>query len=99
MLGDSNLKLELPYGVQEHSIDKAVVHENYDINDSLHRNDTFLNGLCDCCLGVVNVTFLAIVLTANIFCGWGVLGHIGEVTLSVNLGDKIMIISNILITI
>ena len=39
MLGDSNLKLELPYGVQEHSIDKAVVHENYDINDSLHQND------------------------------------------------------------
>ena len=39
MLGDSNLKLELPYGVQEHDIDKAVVHENYDINDSLHQND------------------------------------------------------------
>ena len=39
VLGDSNLKLELPYGVQEHSIDKAVVHENYDINDELHKND------------------------------------------------------------
>ena len=39
VLGDSNLKLELPYGVQEHDIAKAVVHENYDINDSLHQND------------------------------------------------------------
>lgn len=39
VLGDSNLKLELPYGVQEHNIEKAVVHENYDINDSLHQND------------------------------------------------------------
>ena len=39
VLGDSNLKLELPYGVQEHNIEKAVVHENYDINDELHQND------------------------------------------------------------
>ena len=39
MLGDSNLKLELPYGVQEHRIEKAAVHENYDVNDDLHQND------------------------------------------------------------
>ena len=39
VLGDSNLKLELPYGVQEHNIVKAAVHENYDINDELHQND------------------------------------------------------------
>ena len=39
VLGDSNLKLDLPYGVQEHKISKAIVHENYDSNDVLHHND------------------------------------------------------------
>ena len=39
MLGDSHLKLDLPYGVQEHTIAKAVVHEDYDDGDSLHHND------------------------------------------------------------
>ena len=39
VLGDSNLKLELPYGVQKHSIAKALVHENYDREDSYHRDD------------------------------------------------------------
>ena len=39
VLGDSNLKLDLPHGVQEHMIAKAVVHEDYDAGDSVHHND------------------------------------------------------------
>jgi len=39
VLGDSNLKLELQFGVQEHKIIQALVHENYDVNDELHQND------------------------------------------------------------
>ena len=39
VLGDSNLKLDLPHGVQEHTIAKAVVHEDYDAGDSVHHND------------------------------------------------------------
>jgi len=39
ILGDSNLKLELQFGVQEHRIMQALVHENYDINDEFHQND------------------------------------------------------------
>jgi len=39
VLGDSNLKLELQFGVQEHTIMQALVHEDYDINDEYHQND------------------------------------------------------------
>lgn len=39
VLGDSNLKLELQFGVQEHKIMQALVHEDYDINDLYHQND------------------------------------------------------------
>ena len=39
VLGDSNLRLDLPHGVQEHTISKAVVHEDYDLGDSVHHND------------------------------------------------------------
>ena len=39
VLGDSNLALELPQGVQTHTIAKAAVHENYDANDELHIHD------------------------------------------------------------
>ena len=44
--------------------------------NSLHGNNTLLYCLSDCCLGVVNVAFLTIIFTANIFCSWGVLGNI-----------------------
>jgi len=39
VLGDSNLKIDLQFGVQEHNILQALVHENYDINDEYHEND------------------------------------------------------------
>jgi len=39
VLGDSNLKMELQFGVQEHRIMQALVHENYHINDEFHEND------------------------------------------------------------
>ena len=38
-LGDSNLKIDLQFGVQEHKILQALVHEDYDINDEYHEND------------------------------------------------------------
>merc|ERR550519_2203200 len=39
ILGDSHLGLDLQFGVQEHSIMKALVHEDYDIRDDFHYND------------------------------------------------------------
>ena len=39
VLGDSNLRLDLAHGVQEHTIAKAAVHEDYDLGDSVHHND------------------------------------------------------------
>ena len=39
VLGDSHLGLDLQFGVQEHPILKALVHENYNINDNYHYND------------------------------------------------------------
>jgi len=39
VLGDSNLKVELQFGVQEHKIMQALVHEDYDINDEYHQHD------------------------------------------------------------
>jgi len=39
VLGDSNLKIDLQFGVQEHKILQALVHEDYDINDEYHEND------------------------------------------------------------
>ena len=43
VLGDSHLGLDLQYGVQEHTILKALVHENYNINDNYHYNDIGLD--------------------------------------------------------
>lgn len=39
VLGDSHLGLDLQFGVQEHAIMRALVHENYNINDEFHYND------------------------------------------------------------
>ena len=39
ILGDSNLQIDLPFGVQELQLLHAVVHENYDRNDDHHFND------------------------------------------------------------
>ena len=39
VLGDSHLGLDLQFGVQEHAIMRALVHENYNINDKFHYND------------------------------------------------------------
>ena len=43
VLGDSHLGLDLQFGVQEHPILKALVHENYNINDNYHYNDIGLD--------------------------------------------------------
>ena len=43
VLGDSHLGLDLQFGVQEHTILKALVHENYNINDNYHYNDIGLD--------------------------------------------------------
>jgi len=39
VLGDSNLNLDLPFGVQELSFEMAIVHENYDKHDDYHFHD------------------------------------------------------------
>ena len=53
VLGDSHLGLDLQFGVQEHTILKALVHENYNINDNYHYNDIGL----DFDLYKLNLTF------------------------------------------
>ena len=39
VLGDSNLKIDLPFGVQQHEISQVIVHENYRPDDSFHYED------------------------------------------------------------
>jgi hypothetical protein len=39
VLGDSNLNLDLPFGVQSLAIEKALAHENYDTASGLHTSD------------------------------------------------------------
>jgi hypothetical protein len=39
VLGDSNLNLDLPFGVQTLAIEKALAHENYDTASGLHTSD------------------------------------------------------------
>merc|ERR1719369_2551842 len=39
ILGDSNLHQDIQFGVQEHTIMRALVHENYDINEKIHHHD------------------------------------------------------------
>jgi hypothetical protein len=39
VLGDSNLDLDLPFGVQSLAIEKALAHENYDTASGLHTSD------------------------------------------------------------
>ena len=39
ILGDSNLNLDLPFGVQTIAIEKALAHENYDTSDPQHNHD------------------------------------------------------------
>ena len=39
VLGDSNLNIDLPFGVQSHEISQVIVHENYRPDDSFHYED------------------------------------------------------------
>jgi hypothetical protein len=39
ILGDSNLNIDLPFGVQSHDISDVIIHENYKPEDSLHFDD------------------------------------------------------------
>ena len=39
VLGDANLKIDLPFGVQTHEILSVSVHEDYSPDDAFHHND------------------------------------------------------------
>lgn len=39
VLGDANLQIDLPFGVQAHEISEVIVHENYRPDDSFHYED------------------------------------------------------------
>ena len=39
VLGDANLNIDLPFGVQTHEISQVIVHENYRPDDSFHYED------------------------------------------------------------
>ena len=39
VVGDSNLKIDLPFGVQTHEISQVIVHENYRPDDKFHYED------------------------------------------------------------
>jgi len=39
VVGDSNLKIDLPFGVQQHEISQVMVHENYRPDDNFHYED------------------------------------------------------------
>ena len=39
MLGDANLNIDLPFGVQNHEISEVRVHENYRPEDQYHHED------------------------------------------------------------
>ncbi|XP_047477086.1 transmembrane protease serine 9-like [Penaeus chinensis] len=60
VLGDSNLREDLPYGVQFHAISEVVIHPDYSTFDNVHPNDigimmlrdyaTFSHQVCSVCL-------------------------------------------------
>ena len=39
VVGDSNLKIDLPFGIQTHEISQVIVHENYRPDDKFHYED------------------------------------------------------------
>ena len=39
VLGDSNLNIDLPFGVQSHEISQVIIHENYKPEESFHFDD------------------------------------------------------------
>ncbi len=39
VLGDSNLNIDLPFGVQTHEISEVIVHEDYMPEDKFHYQD------------------------------------------------------------
>ena len=39
VLGDANLNIDLPFGVQNHEISEVIVHENYRPEDRYHHED------------------------------------------------------------
>ena len=39
VLGDANLNIDLPFGVQNHEISEVIVHENYRPEDEYHHED------------------------------------------------------------
>ena len=39
VLGDANLNIDLPFGVQNHEISEVIVHENYRPEDQYHHED------------------------------------------------------------
>ena len=52
VLGDSNLNIDLPFGVQVHEISQVIVHENYRPDDSFHYEDIGTNKQT-CCKNVL----------------------------------------------
>ena len=51
VLGDSNLNIDLPFGVQVHEISQVIVHENYRPDDSFHYED--IGNKQACCKNVL----------------------------------------------
>ena len=51
VLGDSNLNIDLPFGVQVHEISQVIVHENYRPDDSFHYED--IGNKQTCCKNVL----------------------------------------------
>ena len=39
VLGDANLNIDLPFGVQNHEISEVIIHENYRPEDKYHHED------------------------------------------------------------
>ena len=39
ILGDSNLNIDLPFGVQSHDISQVIIHENFKPEDAFHFDD------------------------------------------------------------
>ncbi|XP_063604565.1 prostasin-like [Penaeus indicus] len=65
VLGDSNLREDLPYGVQFHALSEVVIHPDYSTFDNVHTNDigimmlrdhaTFSHQVCSVCLALQDV--------------------------------------------
>ena len=47
VLGDANLNIDLPFGVQNHEISEVIVHENYRPEDEYHHEDIGKYISCD----------------------------------------------------